>query len=117
VTPMPGPDLGSRPQVRGALLIDACRHGDFVPIAHIALSGELDMASADELDAVIRQAEETEVERIVVDLSHVSFMDSTGLSLLLAAKGRNDGRLHYIPSCHDSVTRLLQVTGTLAVVD
>jgi anti-sigma B factor antagonist len=84
---------------------------------YIALSGELGLASADELDAVIRNAEETDVGRIVVDLSGVSFIDSTGLGVLLRAKSRSDGRLRYIPSCHDAVTRLLQATGTLAVVD
>ena len=114
---MSGPDHGPKSQQRRPLLIDARRYGDPAPIAHITLSGELDTASADELDGVIRDAEGSEVELIVLDLSDVSFMDSTGLNLLLEAKRRNDARLYYIPSCHDSVTRLLQVTGTLAMVD
>ena len=113
--PMPGPDRRSPARKRRQLLINTRRHWDLA--TDIALLGELDLASADELDGVIRDAEETDVGWIVVDLSGVSFIDSTGLSVLLKAKRRSDGRLRYIPSCHDSVTRLLQLTGTLAIVD
>jgi anti-sigma B factor antagonist len=115
VRPVPDPDFGSPALKRRALLISTRRYGDMATF--IALLGELDVASADELDAVIRDAEETDVGRIVVDLSGVSFIDSTSLSVLLRAKKRSDGRQRCIPSCHDAVTRLLQVTGTLAMVD
>jgi anti-anti-sigma factor len=115
VPPMPGPDRGSPALKRRPLLINTRRYGDFA--TYIALLGELDLASADELEAVIRNAEETDVGEIVVDLSAVSFIDSVGLNALLSAKRRSDGRLRYIPSCHDAVTRLLQLTGTLAMAD
>ena len=113
--PVPGPDVGSPALKRRPLLINTRRYGDLA--TYIALLGELDLASADDLDAVIRDAEETDVGRIVVDLSGVSFIDSVCLNALLSAKQRSDGRLRYIPSCHDAVTRLLQVTGMLAMVD
>jgi anti-sigma B factor antagonist len=109
---LPGLDLGST-ALKRPLLINTRRNGDSTAIA---LSGELDLASADELDAVIRDAEETDVARIVVDLSGVSFIDSTGLSALLGAKKRNPGRLSYIPSNHDAVTRLLELTGAIAML-
>jgi anti-sigma B factor antagonist len=114
VRPLRGPDRRSA-AVKRPLLINTRRYGDLA--TYIALLGELDLASADELDAVIRDAEETEVGQIVVDLSGVSFLDSTGLRALLSAKMRSDGRLRYHPSCHDAVTRLLQATGTLALLD
>ena len=113
--PMPGLDRASSARTRSPLLINTRRQWDLA--TYIALLGELDIASADELDAVIRDAEETDVGQIVVDLSGVSFVDSTSLKVLVRAKKRNNGRLSCIPSCHDSVTRLLQLTGTLAVVD
>ena len=75
-------------------LINARRDGDSVTIA---LSGALDLASADQLDATIRDAERTDVPRIVVDLSGVSFIDWSGLTALLRAIRRN-GQLHCIPS-------------------
>jgi anti-sigma B factor antagonist len=110
---VPDFDRGASALKRTPLLINTRRNGDS---AAIALSGELDGASADELDAVIQQVEETDVGRIVVDLSGVSFIDSTGLSALLSAKKRSPGRLSYIPSNHDAVTRLLELTGTIATL-
>jgi anti-sigma B factor antagonist len=83
----------------------------------IALSGELDLASAGGLDAAIRNAVETDIGRIVVDLSGVSSIDSAGLSVLLGAKKRSDGRLRYVPSNHEAVTRLLELTGTIEMLD
>src|SRR5262245_27648430 len=115
VRPVPSPDPGPPSGQRSPLLINTRRYGDMATC--IALMGEFDSGSADTLDAAIRDAEQSDVGRIVVDLSGVSFIDSTALSALLRAKKRSDGRLRYIPSTHNSVTRLLQVTGTLAMVD
>jgi anti-sigma B factor antagonist len=81
----------------------------------VAVAGEIDLSTADQLDAAIREAEETETKRIVVDLSSLTFVDSTGLSVLLAAikRTRRDGnRLSFIPSKHEAVTRLLALTDT-----
>lgn len=82
----------------------------------IVLSGELDSASTERLDDLIREAEETGIERIVVNLSDVDFVDSTGLSVLLHAKKRSNGRLSFIPSNHEAVTRLLELTGTVEML-
>ena len=108
-------DLGSadRDGRQSRFQIRSSRDGDPVGTAAVAVSGELDIASADELDTAISDAEETDIGWIVVDLSDVSFVDSTGLSVLVNAKKRNNGRLSYIPSRHDAVTRLLELTGTI----
>ena len=87
--------------------IDTARAGDAVVIS---LSGELDLASADDLGRLIQRVEETEPPRIVIDLSSLSFIDSTGLQVLLSAKSRSDGRLAFRPPQHDAVTRLLALT-------
>jgi anti-sigma B factor antagonist len=111
------PDLGrDRDPRRERFEISKARDGDPVGTVAIKLAGELDIASADELDAAIRDSEHTDIGWIVVDLSEVSFVDSTGLSVLLHAKKRNDGRLSYIPSRHDAVTRLLELTGTIEIL-
>ena len=85
------------------------RDGDSVLVV---LSGELDLATAGQLDAAIRDAEETDIDRIIVDMSAITFVDSTGLSVLLDAKRRSNGRLSVTPGDHDAVTRLLELTGT-----
>jgi anti-sigma B factor antagonist len=81
----------------------------------IAVSGELDLASAAQLDEAIRGAEEGATEWIVVDLEDMSFMDSAILTVLLMARLRardNGHRLRFVRSRHEQVARLLSVTGT-----
>ena len=92
--------------------IEAKREGDSLTVA---VAGEIDLSTADQLDAAIRDAEKTETNRIVVDLSALYFIDSTGLSVLLDAikRSRRDGnRLSFVPSKHEGVTRLFALTGT-----
>lgn len=55
----------------------------------ITAIGELDMSTAEALDTEVRAAEASDAERIVIDLSRVTFMDSTGLQLLLQAQARS----------------------------
>ncbi|MGE5746710.1 MAG: STAS domain-containing protein [Solirubrobacterales bacterium] len=82
----------------------------------ITVSGELDLASADRLDEAIRHAEESTTTRwVVVDLEDLSFLDSTGLNVLLEARRRareNGDRLRFVRSRHDQVKRLLSLTET-----
>ena len=112
------PNLGraSRDPRRRRFQITRTHDGDPIGTVAMALSGELDLASAEQLDLAIRHAEETDAGWIVVDLSDVSFVDSTGLSVLLHAKKRSNGRLSYIPSDHEAVTRLLELTGTIRML-
>jgi anti-sigma B factor antagonist len=88
------------------------REGESVTVA---VAGEIDLSTVDQLEDAIREAEETETKRIVVDLSALSFMDSTALSVFLQAikrSRRNGNRLSFVPSKHEAVTRLLAVTET-----
>jgi anti-anti-sigma factor len=81
----------------------------------IAVSGELDLAAADQLSEAIADAEKSTSERIVVDLEDLSFMDSAILNVLLMARRRardNRNRLRFVLSRHDQVKRILSVTGT-----
>ncbi len=70
------------------LTLTSARDGD----AHvISLSGELDIASAETLERELEDVEATDAERIVIDLSGLTFMDSTGIRLLLTAHQRLQG--------------------------
>ena len=71
--------------VPGPLRIEAYREGD---VTRLALDGELDLASAPELERELREAEESGATRIVIDLGGLGFMDSTGLQALLRARKR-----------------------------
>ena len=54
----------------------------------VALSGELDLASAQKLEDELKHVEGAGPEVIVLDLQALSFMDSSGLRALLAADSR-----------------------------
>jgi anti-sigma B factor antagonist len=79
----------------------------------ISLDGELDLSSTEALDAELSRAEESSAGRIVLDLSGVEFIDSSGLELLVFATRRSHAdtdRLRIRPG-RDQVTRLIALTG------
>lgn len=94
----------------GTLTLQSERDGD----AHtITVSGELDLASAPELEAELLAAEASDARTIMLDLGGMQFIDSTGLRLLLTANARSradSGRLVLLrPS--DDVFRVFEIAG------
>ena len=95
---------------KGRITIQVHTEGD---LYLISLVGELDMSNIAALDAELQRAEESSADRIVLDLSRVEFIDSSGLELLVNARRRSDpdpDRLR-IRRGRDQVTRLLALTG------
>lgn len=81
----------------------------------VFLAGELDLGSRALLDDVLRELASDSTRAIVLDLSAVSFMDSTGLHGILAAKAacaENDCQF-LVARASSPVQRLLEVTGVL----
>jgi anti-sigma B factor antagonist len=72
----------------------------------LAPTGELDIATVPLLEAAY---EELEHASVVLDLAGVTFIDSSGLQLLLRLSDRSEGRLEIISS--PALDRLLQITG------
>jgi len=69
----------------GSLALHSERDGD----AHvIELIGELDLDGAPRMEEELLRVEATDVASIVVDLSRLEFIDSTGLRLLVMAAER-----------------------------
>jgi len=79
----------------------------------LRLHGELDLATAGTLEEALDEALAGGAGRLVLDLSGLSFIDSTGISLLIGAIGREaDGvAVRFVPSEAPGVTRVLRVTG------
>ena len=80
----------------------------------IVLRGELDVATAAKLAKPLAQAVESGKTGVVVDLEHVTFMDSTGLMVLLNGLRRlfrKGGRLA-LACTNPTVLRLFEITGT-----
>ena len=81
----------------------------------ISLEGELDYSSALILDDELRRAEAGIHNVLVLDLSALRFMDSTGLGIIACAyrRMRRGGRRLIIASPTVAVRRIFQLTGML----
>jgi anti-anti-sigma factor len=77
--------------VPGQLFVERRTEGDALVVA---LSGELDLASTPILERELREAEAAAPARLVIDLSGLGFMDSTGLQALLRARERGSENVH-----------------------
>lgn len=79
----------------------------------VAVSGELDYFTAPQLEAAIQSASNGQGPKLIVDLSAISFIDSTALGVVLkhvtrlAARG---GSL-IVVSNDPRIARLLEITG------
>lgn len=89
--------------------IHAHREG---PAATIAVTGELDVATAPELIAAIA-ALEPGYEELVIDLSECSFFASSGISVLLDenARGASKGFKLVVVKAPPEVQRIFDLTG------
>ncbi|HEY1688893.1 MAG TPA: STAS domain-containing protein [Solirubrobacteraceae bacterium] len=87
-------------------------------VAEIALRGELDLASAPALEQELSNVERRDPQRVVIDLTGLGFIDSTGLRLLLQAQARasEHSRELLLRPGGDAVQRVFAVTGALEVL-
>lgn len=77
----------------------------------IDVAGELDLHTAGDLDAALKQAQGAQA--LVVDLSKVDFMDSTGLSVIVSAiaAAREHGGTIGVVTASDKITKVFTLTG------
>jgi anti-anti-sigma factor len=82
----------------------------------LILTGELDLASAPALEARIERLCVEGASVVVLDLSKLGFMDSTGLQAVLAATKRceRDGLELLLTGATGAVQRLFELTGVRA---
>jgi anti-anti-sigma factor len=75
------------------------------------LSGELDLSNACTAELMLEEALGTKLP-LLVDLSKLEFLDSTGIALLITTLGRPDAsRVQFLPSETAGVRRVLSLTG------
>jgi anti-anti-sigma factor len=81
--------------------------------ATVRVSGDIDLTSAPKLDDEVTGLIEDSVNELTISLSAVSFMDSTGLRVLLKASKLLDasGGTLVLGEPSDPVRRLLEVSG------
>jgi anti-anti-sigma factor len=82
----------------------------------VLVAGEIDMATADDLQrAMITAVEDGSVTEVVVDFADVTFCDSSGIAALdraYAAAARR-GVVFRLVDIQDPVRRVLEITGML----
>lgn len=97
-------------QKLGVLTMTSEREGD---IHVIALSGEIDLATASDVDEELKRVEATDAVAIIIDLGGLEFIDSTGLRVLLTADARSradSSRLSLLRP-PDRVFRIFEISG------
>ena len=79
----------------------------------LEVRGELDISTVPELARRLAEAEGENPTRIVIDLSELSFMDSTGLALIIRARqaAETHGRELRLRRASRQVLRLFEVAG------
>ena len=97
ITPLREPPVRGVESVNGAVVVH--------------LAGELDLYNADEVRDALAQAIASSPQRIVVDMEHVEFVDSTALGVLIEARSKlgRDGLALAAPRL--DTRRTLQVSG------
>jgi anti-sigma B factor antagonist len=79
---------------------------------HVTLLGELDISNASRLEDDLRRVEADNPELLVIDLSRLEFMDSSGLRVMIGAdaRARETGRRLVLIRGNDMVQRVMRVT-------
>jgi anti-sigma B factor antagonist len=97
--------------IPGQLEIERTSRADTIVLS---LRGELDLTSAHVFERELRAAESAGPRRVVIDLSGLEFMDSTGLRALLLARERaqSDGHELALRRGPRQVQRVLELTKT-----
>jgi anti-sigma B factor antagonist len=88
-------------------------------ITRLGLRGELDMASVGHFDHALADCERDGSKVIVVDLQHLTFMDSSGLRAVLRARARSAENGHdlLVVAGSSRVRTIFEVTGMDSVLD
>jgi anti-anti-sigma factor len=107
-----GPSLAIRARraIVALLEIESERTGTTV---RLALRGELDISTADQLETEIEALNSGGSERVVLDLRELEFIDSSGIRILVLAAKRfgEAGREFALIRGIEEVDRVLRLTG------
>lgn len=83
----------------------------------LRLVGEIDMATAPLVEDALSSAIVAERDLVMIDLSGVDFMDSSGLNALINGRNRlgGNGAKLVISGMSDQVRRLFELSGLMTV--
>jgi anti-sigma B factor antagonist len=78
----------------------------------VSLKGELDLSTVAKVEEELRRVEASDASLVVLDLSSLTFLDSTGLRAVITAdeRAREQGRRLVIVKGPDAVQRVFAIT-------
>jgi anti-sigma B factor antagonist len=81
-------------------------------LVRVALAGELDLSTVAKVQEELRRVEAAAPPTLIVDLSKLTFLDSTGLRCIVTAdeRARAEGRRIVIVRGPDAVQRVFAIT-------
>ena len=81
-------------------------------LVHVALRGELDLSTVGKVQEELQRVEASSPRVVVLDLSKLTFLDSTGLRCLVTAdeRARDEGRRVVIVRGPEAVQRVFSIT-------
>ena len=81
-------------------------------LVHVSLRGELDLSTVDKVEDELRRTEDRADKLLVLDLSGLTFLDSTGLRLMVTAdqRARKSGRRLALVKSPETVHRVFTIT-------
>ena len=90
--------------------------------AHVALRGELDLSTAEKVERELERVEKKGTKLVVLDLTELTFLDSTGLRLIVGADQRarqSDRRLAVVkgPATVQRVFTITKLDERLEMLD
>lgn len=85
----------------------------------VYVSGEVDIYTAPDLKKKVLKLTAQKGNTVIIDLSDVNYMDSTGIGVFISAlksTKENDSRLKLV-NLQSSVMRLFEITGLIEIID
>ena len=81
-------------------------------LVRVSLRGELDLSTVEKVEEELRRIEERGDKLLVLDLSGLTFLDSTGLRLMVTAdqRARKSGRRLALVKGPETVHRVFTIT-------
>jgi anti-anti-sigma factor len=82
---------------------------DAVDVPIVELGGELDISNVDEVQKALAELVATRPQRLIFDLAGITFMDSSGLGLLILARRETESMV--IRGASAIAQRAIEATG------
>ena len=82
----------------------------------VAIHGDVDLKTAKSFRSALDEAAQDGKPRLIVDMSEVPFMDSSGLAALIGAQKAFREQTKVIVVCPDNLRRIFEVTRLDAIV-